>query len=147
MKINQAGLDLIKSCEGLRLEAYPDPASGGEPFTIGYGHTGPDVIKGLTIDEEQALVLLQQDLMKFEQGVSSLVIVDINQNQFSALVCFSYNVGLENLKSSLLLRCINTLHRDDAANEFLKWNKAAGKVLPGLTARREKERQLFIAAG
>lgn len=146
MNINQAGLDLIKSCEGCKLEAYPDPGSAGEPYTIGFGHTGQDVHRGLTIDEDQALVLLQQDLEKFEQGVSSLVTVDINENQFSAIVCLTYNIGLENLKKSLLLHCINTLHRDDAANEFLKWNKAAGKVLPGLTVRRQKERQLFIAA-
>lgn len=145
MEINQAGIDLIKSCEGCKLEAYPDPGSGGDPWTVGFGHTGPDVSPGMIITQDEADTLLKQDLVKFNQGVSDLLTVQITANQFSALVCFAYNVGLANLKSSLLLRCINTMHYADAAPQFLRWNKAAGIIMPGLTIRREKERDLFLS--
>lgn len=144
MTINQEGLSLLKSCEGLSLEAYPDPATGATPFTIGYGHTGDDVSPDMVINELEAEKLLLSDVSKFEQGVASLVVVPLNPNQFSAMVCFAYNVGLDNLKMSMLLRCVNTLHWEDAAGQFIRWNKAAGKVMPGLTARREKERDLFL---
>ena len=142
MTINQAGLSLLKSCEGCRLEAYQDCVGR---WTIGYGHTGDDVTPDLVITQDEADALLLQDLQKFEDGVTDLVKVQLNSNQFSALVVFSYNVGLGNLKSSLLLRCINSLHYSDAAPQFLRWNKAGGVALAGLTERREKERDLFIS--
>lgn len=142
MQINQAGLDLLKSCENCKLEAYQDSIG---VWTIGWGHTGDDVQSGLVITQEEADDLLTEDLEKFEDGVSHLLKVTVTSNQFSALVCFAYNVGLGNLKSSLLLRCINTSHYDDATPQFLRWDKAAGKVLAGLTTRREKERDLFVS--
>jgi lysozyme len=142
MTINQAGLSLLKSCEGCKLEAYQDSVG---VWTIGYGHTGDDVTPDLVITQDEADALLLQDLAKFENGVTDLVKVQLNSNQFSALVVFSYNVGIGNLKSSLLLRCINSLHYSDAAPQFLRWNKAGGVVVAGLTTRREKERDLFIS--
>lgn len=144
MEINQAGIDLLKECEGCRLEAYPDPASGGEPWTVGYGHTGDDVYKGYTVSQEEAEEILRRDLVKFERGVLNSAKVALNSNQFSALVCFAYNIGLENLRSSLLMKCVNSYHPEDASKQFARWNHAAGIVMPGLTARREKERLLFI---
>jgi lysozyme len=141
--VNQAGIDLLKQSEGVRLHAYPDPGSGGDPWTIGYGHTGPDVKKGLVINQSQADNLLVKDLEKFCAGVVACTNRPLNDNQFSALVCFAYNVGLGNLRSSTLLKCINAGNLADAAKEFSKWTKASGKILPGLVIRREKESELF----
>lgn len=142
MKINQKGLDLIKSFEGLELKAYKCPA---DVLTIGYGHTGSDVKEGQVITQQQAEDLLKKDVEKFEKGVLSLVKVKINENEFSALVSFAYNLGLGNLKQSTLLNSLNKLQRESAANEFLRWNKAGGKVLAGLTRRREAEKALFLS--
>lgn len=143
MTINAAGLALIKEFEGCKLVAYPDPGTGGDPWTIGVGHTGDDVYEGLEITQEQADALLAQDLSRFEAGVSQLVTAPIGENQFSALVAFTYNVGLGNLKSSLLLRCVNMSNHPDAAAQFLRWNRAAGKVMAGLTRRRQAESDLY----
>lgn len=144
MDINQAGIDLIKSCEGCRLEAYPDPGTGGDPWTIGYGHTG-GIDKGMTITQEQADEFLVSDIAIVAGGVDNLVTFDLTPNQFAAIVCFAYNVGLDNLAKSTLLRCVNAGHPQDAAQEFLKWDRAAGIVMAGLTARRQAERQLFLS--
>jgi lysozyme len=144
--INKAGIDLIKSFEGCRLEAYPDPATGGDPWTVGYGSTGPKVVKGLKITQQQAEELLLEDLERFEKGVSNLVTVNISDNQFAALVSFSFNCGLANLKSSTLLKLVNAGKFEEAALQFERWNKAAGKVMTGLTRRRQAERDLFLRA-
>lgn len=144
-KINQKGLDLIKQFEGLELEAYPDPGTGGEPWTIGYGHTNPGKIKkGDKINEQEAEELLVKDIARFEEGVNHLVRQAISLNQFSALVSFSFNVGLGNLKSSTLLALVNTNKLTEAAAQFERWNKAAGKILPGLVKRRKAESLLFL---
>lgn len=140
--INNAGIKLIKSFEGLELKAYRDAVN---ILTIGYGHTGSDVHEGQVITEQEAEELMKKDLERFEKGVSELIKVTISDNEFAALVSFSYNLGLGNLKQSTLLNCLNKLNRQDAAQEFLRWNKAGGKVLAGLTRRREAERQLFIS--
>jgi lysozyme len=142
MKINQKGIDLLKQCEGCKLKAYPDPATGAEPYTIGYGHTGNVKILD-QITQEQANNFLAQDLIKFENGVSKLVKVTLNENQFSALVVFSYNLGLGNLEQSTLLKKINSNDFKGASEEFIKWNKANGKVMTGLTNRRQLESNLF----
>jgi lysozyme len=144
-KINQKGLDLIKQFEGLELEAYPDPGTGGEPWTIGYGHTSPGKVKkGDKITEQEAEELLVKDIARFEDGVNQLVRQPISLNQFSALVSFSFNVGLWNLKSSTMLALVNTNKLPEAALQFERWNKAAGKVLPGLVKRRKAEVALFL---
>lgn len=138
----QQGIELIKKYEGLKLKAYKCPAG---IWTIGYGHTGIDVKQGLVITKQKAEQLLIQDLKKFENGVSKLIEgLNINDRQFSALVSFAYNCGLTNLRNSTLLKRLKQKLLNEAANEFLKWNKAAGKQLPGLTKRRNDERKLFL---
>lgn len=145
VKTSQAGIDLIKQFEGLELEAYPDPGTGGEPWTIGYGHTG-GVKPGDTVTEDEAEELLRQDLEKFEDCVNAYVFAPITQNQFDALVSFAFNVGCGALKSSTLLRLLNNGDTEAAAAQFGRWNKAAGRVLAGLTRRRGAERDLFQTA-
>lgn len=149
MQISKKGLGLIAKFEGVVLKAYPDPASGGEPWTIGIGTTiypnGKKVKKGDVITEQQAYDYLAHDTAKFGQGVDVAVHSNINQHQFDALVSFSYNVGLSNLKSSTLLKKVNINPSDKSiANEFAKWNKAAGKVMNGLVKRRKAESDLYF---
>lgn len=152
MKISNNGLNLIKTYEGLELTAYPDPGTGGAPWTIGYGHTGPEVHAGLVWTKQQAEQALVSDVTQFERDVTSLVKVQINQNQFDALVSFAYNCGsdidaddiAEGLGDSTLLKKLNAGDYDGAANEFPKWNKSGGKVMSGLTKRRNAERSLFL---
>ncbi|PKU23162.1 lysozyme [Telmatospirillum siberiense] len=138
--INAAGLDLIKSFEGLRLTAYPDPQSGEAPWTIGYGHAG-HVLEGDVITEQQADAFLAADLAVFEAGVSSSATVPLTDNQFAALVSFSFNLGLGRLRGSTLLRRLNNGDYDGAAGEFPKWTSGG---LPGLVRRRAAERDLFL---
>lgn len=135
---------MIKEHEGCRLQAYPDPATGGEPWTIGWGHTG-GVKKGDTITQTRAEDLLRDDLNKFEIGVEHLLFHEATDNQFSALVSFAFNVGLNNLRNSTLLRKLNLGDVKGAADEFIRWNKAGGKIMSGLTKRRLAERDLFLA--
>ncbi len=142
MQISKKGLDLIRKYEGLQLAAYVCP---GGKLTIGYGHTGPDVKAGKTIDVERANELLINDVQRFESAVNELVMVPMTQGMLDALISFSFNLGVGSLKSSTLLKKLNADDREAAANEFLRWNKANGKVLAGLTARRESERELFLA--
>lgn len=144
MKISDTGLELIKQFEGCKLVAYPDPASGGDPWTVGYGHTGPEVVPGLVITQEQADKFLRNDLERAERCVNNAVKGNITQNQFDALCDFVYNLGCGALGKSTLLRCINSGDDIVAAEEFGKWNRAAGKVMAGLTRRREAERDLFL---
>lgn len=150
MKTNQAALDLIKEFEGWRANAYPDPATGGEPWTIGYGHTTtagpPKVHQGLTITKEQGEAILKADLIAVENTVLKAVKVPLTPNQFGALVSFTYNVGGGNLRKSTLLKKVNLGDFTGAGNEFAKWNKAAGKVMAGLTRRRQAEALLFRRA-
>lgn len=147
--INKATIDLIKSFEGLVLKAYVDPATGGEPITIGYGTTiypnGKKVKLGDVCTEQQAVEYLQEDLEKFAVSVFKLLKVPVNTNQSGAIVSFAYNVGTGNLKSSTLLKKVNANPADKTIhNEFMKWNKAAGKVMKGLTRRREAESKLYF---
>lgn len=141
MKTNADGLSLLKSFESCKLTAYRDV---GGILTVGWGHCGPDVHEGLTITQEQADELLRQDLAKFEAGVTKLVTTPITSNQYSAMVCFAFNIGLGNLKTSLLLRCVNSGHPVDASKQFERWNKVKGVVVNGLTRRRIAERDLFL---
>jgi len=143
MKLNRAGRDLIKRFEGLRLKSYYCPAG---VLTIGYGHTGKDVVVGQQISQVEAERLLNADLDKFVPGVEKLLTVELTDNQFSALIALAYNIGLGNLKKSTLLKKINASDFTGAVESWLKWNKAGGKVLKGLTARREAETQLFLTA-
>lgn len=137
MEIGQAGIDLIKQYEGCRLTAYKCPAG---VWTIGYGHTGSDVKDGLTITPVKAEQLLKSDLTKFEKHVQNFDSkYHWNQNEFDALVSFAFNVGSINQ-----LTANKTRTKAQIAQAMLLYNKAAGKVLPGLTKRRQAERQLFL---
>lgn len=140
LNINKDGIHIIKEREKLSLKAYPD---NGE-YSIGYGHRGPHIKAGMIITEERAEELLKQDLEKFEKEVRRYVKVELNENQFSALVSFSYNVGGGAFSKSTMLKYINQQAFSQAANEFLKWIKSAGKDSPGLIKRREMEKDLFL---
>ena len=137
-----AGLALLKSFEGCKLTAYPDPGTGGEPWTIGWGHTG-GVKRGDTCTQAQADAWLLQDLDRFEQAVERLVSVPLTQNQFDALTSFCYNVGAGALQQSTLLRKLNAGDYEGAQGQFARWNRAGGKEMPGLTRRRAAEAELF----
>lgn len=139
MKMSERGLELIKHFEGLKLEAYKCPAG---VWTIGYGTT-KGVTAGMKITKEKAEEFLKLDVEKFEKSVLKLVKVDLNQSQFDALVSFTYNLGEGNLSKSTLLKMLNNKDYYGASQEFVRWNKASGKVLAGLTRRRESERNLF----
>ena len=140
-QINAAGLAIIKGDEGCKLRAYHD-ARG--ILTIGWGHTGPDVVEGLVITQARADELLLQDLAVFEAGVPEVVHVPLNDNQFSAVVSFAYNLGLTTIKASTLGKKLNLGDYEGAAAEFPRWVNAGGKTLAGLVARRAAERNLFL---
>lgn len=143
MNISQKGVDLIKGFEGCYLTGYKDIA--GVP-TVGYGTTGPDIVVGMKITQEQAEQMLRDDLRGFEQAVTNLVKVGLNQNEFDALVSFTYNVGANALRNSTLLKLLNDgADRSTVANEFLRWNKVNGNSIEGLTRRRKAERELFLS--
>lgn len=147
-KASQKGLDLIKRFEGLELKPYKCPA--GIP-TIGYGNTyypsGAKVkLTDPAITEIVAEALLKFLLGSYEKDVDSFCRDDINQNQFDALTSFAYNCGPRNLKSSTLLKKVNANPNDPTIKaEFLKWNKANGRVLAGLTKRRQAEADLYFS--
>lgn len=142
MKITNEGINLIKKFEGLRLEAYLCPAG---VWTIGYGHT-KGVKKGQVITQSEADNLLKEDLSSFEKGVTSLIKSNINQNQFSALVSFAFNLGLSNLKNSTLLKKVNANPNDRTiVDEFIRWIYAGGKQLEGLKRRRQAEAYLYFS--
>lgn len=142
MKISDKGLALIKSYEGCELEAYPDPGTGGEPWTIGVGHTG-GVLPGQRITAEEAEQLLESDVEKFERCVEEMLEVDVTQGQFDALVCFAFNVGCKALRGSTLLKLVNAEEFDAAAKQFGRWTKAGGATMAGLVRRRAAEATLF----
>jgi len=140
-RINQAGIDLIKRFEGFSSHAYKDPV--GIP-TIGYGFT-KGVQMGDSITEEQAEARLKVELISREKVINEMVHADINDNQFSALVCLVYNIGAGAFIGSTLLKYLNSgAGKMACANEFLRWDKAKGKTLRGLSRRREAERELFL---
>lgn len=140
MKTSDVGIELIKKYEGCVLKAYKCPSG---VWTIGYGHTN-GVKSGMQITKVQALDYLKEDLSIYEKAVANYVKVPLNQNQFDALVSFSFNCGAGGLKTSTLLKKLNSNDYNGAANEFLKWNKSNGKVLNGLVRRRQEEKELFL---
>lgn len=141
MQPSEQCLAVLKHYEGCKLTAYVCPAG---VLTIGYGHTGPDVVKGMKITQARALELLQQDAQRFGKGVLACVKVSLAQREYDALVSFAFNLGLGALQESTLLRKLNVGNRPGAADQFLRWINAGGKVLPGLQKRRATERSLFL---
>ncbi|MDE2040669.1 MAG: lysozyme [Elusimicrobia bacterium] len=136
---------MIKSFEGYSLKAYPDPATGGAPWTIGWGHTGPGVAEGLVITANEAEGYFRADLLRFCQAVQTLA-PTCTDNQFAALVSFAYNEGPGRLKGSTLLALHNRGDYAGAAKEFGKWVYADGRVPPGLVTRRAAEARLYSKA-
>ena len=147
MHISQAGLDLIKSFEGY-LDRLPDGSCRAylcpaKVWTIGWGCT-EGVTEGMTWTKEQAEQALRKELIQHENHVKRLVTVELNQNQFDALVSFCYNCGAGNLGKSTLLKRLNAGDLEGAAVAFSQWNKGGGRVLPGLVKRRQREAVLFL---
>ena len=147
--INKATLDLVKEFEGLRLKAYPDPATGGAPITIGYGTTaaaGVGIVPklGMTITEAEAEAYLIRALKKFAAKIDPLITRPINDNEFGAFLSLAYNIGPGAFAKSSALRKFNMGDKRGAANAIQLWNKAGGRVMKGLERRRAAERALFL---
>jgi lysozyme len=148
LKLSQKGLELIKQFEGLSLTPY---VCAGGINTIGYGNTyytnGKKVtLKDPKITQKQAEELLKHSLSTYEKAVDSFCRDDISQPQFDALVSFAYNLGTVALQKSTLIKKVNANPKDvTIADEFLKWNKAGGRVLVGLTRRRQAEANLYFS--
>lgn len=145
MNVSNEGRRVLEYFEGRRNDAYPDPATGGEPVTIGVGHTGPEVHMGMHWTDDQIDEALSNDLDRFEHGVE-LLAGELPQGQFDALTLFAFNVGIGNLTSSTLLRKLKEGDLSGVSGEFAKWDKAAGKSMKGLRRRRAAERELFNGA-
>lgn len=147
-KLSQKGLELIKQFEGLSLTPY---VCAGGINTIGYGNTyytnGKKVsLKDKAITKQQAEELLKHSLSTYEKAVDSFCRDDISQSNFDALVSFAYNLGTGALQKSTLIKKVNANPKDvTIADEFLKWNKANGRVLAGLTRRRQAEANLYFS--
>ena len=141
MNISPNGIALIKEFEGICLKAYKCP---GGVWTIGYGHTA-GVKPGMVITEAQAEEYLKADLIAFERYLNGLGL-DLNQNQFDALISFIYNVGTGNFSSSTLLCKVRVNPQDNSImDEFLRWVYSKGRVLPGLQRRRLAEMKLYFS--
>lgn len=162
--VPQAAIDLIRSFEGIpdgdpstvNIDPYIDPVN---IWTVGWGHAivhNGRFMKGEAdraevkalypegITKEQAVALLQADLVDTGRDVLAAVMVELNDNEFSALLSFTFNLGIGNLRSSTLLKMLNGGDRAGAADQFPRWNRAGGRELLGLTRRRAAERKLFL---
>ena len=139
-KTSQRGINLIKRFEGFSARAYQDSVG---IWTIGYGHTGNNVIRGLIITPAQAESLLRKDVHEAENDVKRQVKVQLTQNQFDALVSWTYNLGGKNLSQSTMLRLLNKGNYDSVPCQMMRWVYAGKKRLNGLVKRRKAEAQLF----
>lgn len=147
--ISRNCVDLVKKFEGLSLKAYPDPATGGEPITIGYGSTryanGSKVKIGEVITLQEAERLLTNDLERRYNAIKNWLPANITQNQIDALVSFAYNCGIGAYEKSTLRKKVWANPNDATIqSEFMKWTKAAGRVMKGLYNRRNAEAQLYF---
>ena len=142
MKVSQDCIDLVKFFEGFEAKAYLCPAS---VWTIGYGRT-KNVKEGDMVNEMQAERDLLEELDEFAGQVLNSVKVALTQKELDALTSWTYNLGVGNLQSSTLLKKLNSGDKNSVPSEMLRWNKAAGKVLAGLTRRREAEAKLWAKA-
>ena len=132
---------MIREFEGCRLQSYPDPASGGDPYTVGIGHTGPEVVPGYEITQAVANQLLRDDLDRFEKGISDQINVPLNQEQFDALVSWAFNCGLGATSDSTLRRRLNAGEDVNKviSEELPRWTSGG---MPGLIRRRNAEVKL-----
>ena len=142
MTYSDRGLALTKGFEGLRLFAYQDVAG---VWTIGYGHTGPEVVEGLVWTQEQADAALLANTGEAQACVNGGVESAINQNQFDAMVDFTFNAGRGAFLGSTLLRMVNASNFEGAYGQFGLWVHAGGNVVAGLVRRRKAEAEMFIA--
>ena len=142
MKVSQECVDLVKFFEGFEAKAYLCPAN---VWTIGYGRT-KNVKEGDVVNKRQAERDLLEELEEFGNQVFFAVQVPLEQNEFDALTSWTYNLGVGNLQSSTLLKKLNSGDKNSVPSEMLRWNKAAGKVLAGLTRRRAAEAKLWAKA-
>lgn len=140
MKTSNEGLDFIKGVEGVEYKAYQDT---GGVWTIGVGHTGPDVFEGQIADKAQVMQWLADDVVEAEDAVNRLVKVPLSQSQFDALVSFVFNLGEGQFSRSTLLRKLNANDYDGARKEFKRWVYDNGRMLAGLVKRRYGEAEMF----
>jgi lysozyme len=140
MNIDENGIQMIEGFEGLRLTAYQDAR---DIWTIGYGHTGPDVKPGLTITREEAQAFLEQDVAKAMWAINQAVKVPLTQGEFDALSDFVYNAGIGAFGTSTLLKKLNAGDYAGAAAEFDKWDHAGARLCSGLLRRRQAETAEF----
>lgn len=129
--------------EGLKLVAYPDPGTGGVPWTIGVGSTR-GVKKGMKITMEEAMDRLRVDVASAQHDVERLVTRPLTQHQKAALVSFVFNIGGSQFATSTMLRLLNSNQFNEAADQFARWDRADGRKLQGLANRRAYEKQMFL---
>lgn len=144
MEISREGLEFIGEHEGFRADAYPDPATGGEPWTIGFGRAH-GVQQGDTCTHEQAMEWLEEDAQTAVKCVNNSVKGALTQSQFDALVSLVFNIGCGNFGRSTLLRRLNDGDDEAAAAQFLVWNRANNREMAGLSKRRQDEMELFLS--
>jgi lysozyme len=139
MKTSKEGVSLLKKFEGCKLRTYLDAV---DVPTIAYGRT-KDVKIGDICTQQQAEDWLEEELVEYEGYVEKAVTVPLEQNQFDALVSWTYNLGPSNLTRSSMLRVLNASDYDNVPEQIMRWNKAGGRVLAGLVRRREAEAEMF----
>lgn len=137
-------LTLIKQFEGCELAAYPDPGTNGDPWTIGWGATGPGIAKGVRWTQAQADARLAEDVARFMAAVVKAAPV-ATDNQRGAMTSLAYNIGIKAFRDSTLLKLHNAGNYAVAADQFKRWNKAGGRILAGLTRRRAAEAEVYRA--
>ncbi|MCX8477121.1 MAG: lysozyme [Sphingomonas sp.] len=151
MTPSSACIALVQQFEGCAKKqadgtfaAYPDPGTGGDPWTIGWGTTGPDIKSGLVWTQQQCDDRFERDITNFATRVADAIgTAPTTQHQFDAMVSFAYNVGVANLANSTLLKLHKAGNFTGAQQQFTLWDRAAGKVLPGLLRRRTAEAALY----
>ena len=146
-QINAAALAILRGAEQCRLKAYPDPGTGAQPYTIGWGATGPDIHLGLEWTQAQADARLAQDL---DQLATRMMLAcgatPTSSNQFGAMCSLAYNIGYGNFLGSSVLRFHRAGEHHEAAAAFAAWDKGGGRILPGLVKRRAAEAALYLTA-
>lgn len=143
MSANDNAAALVRKWEGCHLKAYPDPASGGDPWTIGFGATGPGIRRGVVWTQQQAEQRLEQDVKRFVDGVRRLLQRPATDKQLGAMASLAYNIGLGRFEKSTLLRLFNEGKVEAAGKQFGVWTLASGKRMQGLVNRRADEALVF----